>query len=79
MNTDIISDGESDDFTDEEEEQQSVATPIVTRTTSTCDNELYNSTKPESNASNSQWYIDIPKNDYSESLTSQSLYGNISK
>jgi len=79
MNTDIISDGESDDFTDEEEEQQSVATPIVPRTTSTCDNELYNSTKPESNASNSQWYIDIPKNDYSESLTSQSLYGNISK
>jgi hypothetical protein len=72
MNTDIISDEESDDFTDEEEEQQQqqqqqVATPTVTRRPSICDNELYNSTKAESNIGSSQWYIDIPKTDHFES------------
>jgi hypothetical protein len=67
MNTDIISDEESDDFTDEEEEQQQVATPTVTKHPSICDNELYNSTKAESNIGNSQWYIDIPKTDNFES------------
>jgi hypothetical protein len=73
MNTDIISDEESDDFTDEEEEQ--LATPTVTRPELISDDQLYNSTKQESDTSNnSQWYIDIPKNDYFESS-----YGNVLK
>jgi hypothetical protein len=75
MNTDIISDEESDDFTDEEEEQQ-LTTSTVTIPASICDNQLYNSTKQESNISNSQWYIDTQKNDYFEPLTSQSSNGN---
>jgi hypothetical protein len=59
MNTDVISDEESDDFTDEEEQQ------TMTRHPSICENQLYNSTKPES--SNSQWYIDLSKPDSFES------------
>jgi hypothetical protein len=56
MNTDIISDEESDDFTDEEEEEQQLPTPTITRHPSICDNQLYNSTKAESTIGNSQWY-----------------------
>jgi hypothetical protein len=70
MNTDIISDEESDDFTDEEEEeeqQQQLPTPTITRHPSICDNQLYNSTKAESTIESSQWYIDIPKSDHFES------------
>ncbi|CAF0987740.1 unnamed protein product [Adineta steineri] len=68
MNTDIISDAESDDFTDEEEEQQ---TPTITRHSSVCDTVLYDSTKQESNtSSSSQWYADIPKNDSPEAQIS---------
>ncbi len=57
MNTDIISDEESDDFTDEEEQQ---ATPTLIKRSSICDTQLYNSIKQESN---SQWYIDVPQSD----------------
>ncbi len=71
MNTDIISDEESDDFTDEEDEQP--ATPSVTLN----DNQLYNSTPTESNISNSQWYIDTPKTDCYKSLTFRSPNGNL--
>ncbi len=55
MNTDE----ESDDFTDEEEEQQ---TPTVKRHPS----QLYDSTKQEYNTENSQQYTDIPTDDYLE-------------
>jgi len=79
-NTDVISDDESDDFTDEEEEQrQQLSTPTVTKPELISDDQLYNSTKQESITTNSQWYIDIPKNDYFQSLPSQSSYGNILK
>ena len=77
INTDIVSEEESDDFTDEEEEELQQTTPTVSRHTSVCDNQLYNSIKQqESDMSNSQWYIDLPKNDQLESLTSQLAIGN---
>jgi hypothetical protein len=68
MNTDVISEEESDDFTDEEEEEhRQRTTPTLIRQSSICDNQLYNSTKQESDTSNSQWYIDIPQKDCLES------------
>ena len=62
MNTDVITDEESDDFTDEEEQQ----TPTLTRQSSFHEKELYGSAERQSTPSNSEWYTDIPKNDYLE-------------
>lgn len=89
INTDIISEAESDDFTDEEEEQrkkeleeqqiqsqQQRLTPTISRRSSISDNPLYHSTRRKSSAGNSQWYIDVPKNAYLEALPTQSSNGN---
>ncbi|CAF1272337.1 unnamed protein product [Adineta ricciae] len=62
MNTDVITDEESDDFTDEDEQQ----TPTLTRQSSFHEKELYESAERQSTPSNSEWYTDIPKNDYLE-------------
>ncbi|UJR13345.1 hypothetical protein I4U23_000363 [Adineta vaga] len=62
MNTDVISDEESDDFTDEEEQQ----TPTLTRQSSIHEKELYDMPERQSSPSNTQWYTDIPNNDYLE-------------
>jgi hypothetical protein len=62
MNTDVISDEESDDFTDEEEQQ----TPTLTRQSSICETQLYDTSEQQAESSHTQWYTDIPKNDYSD-------------
>ncbi|CAF3750323.1 unnamed protein product [Rotaria socialis] len=86
IHTDIVSDAESDDFTDEEEEerkkdleqqqqqqqQQQLITPTVSRRSSASDNQLYHDTRRKSSSGNSQWYIDMPKNAYLEALPTQS-------
>ena len=86
MNTDIVSEDESDDFTDEEEEQRKhefeerqqqlqQSTPKIPRRASASDNHLYQSTRRQPSVGASQWYIDVPKNGYLEALTPQPSNG----
>ena len=90
MNTDIVSEDESDDFTDEEEEQRKhefeerqqqlqQSTPKIPRRASASDNHLYQSTRRQPSVGASQWYIDVPKNGYLEALTPQPSNGRSSE
>lgn len=87
MNGEIVSDIESDDFTDEEEEQrkkeleeqlqqEQLSTPTVPRRSTASDNTLYQSARRKSSTASSQWYIDMPKNTYLEASSFPVQNGN---